>query len=763
MSRQVDEVSPDRGNPTSRGPRLMGAYLAKTPPRNRETGGRKYFTEGIIDRLQRMGATGQSQFSLDELVSFNPRFDSPPYPVSDMLVLEPPSAPALASSDLGFPLGGRTYSAPILFGEYSFGATQQEVHQAVAEAAKMNDFIFGVGEGGVAPPIIGNPNIMVQVATGLFGVNPDMLRQACVVSIKMSQSAKIGMGGHLPKAKVTETIRRIRGMPGGVDILSDASRVFSIEEMRALVQAVKHVTGKPVLVKAGASHSIEHVAAGAARAGADGIIIDGRGGGTGAAPNVHRDHIGMEIELAVRLAHRQIERIGMREKFRIIAAGRVDLPSKAFKLMLLGADGVLLGTASLVGLGCKVVNMCHKDCPTALTAIPTMEGGWRKRELDLAWATDALDRFFRAYRMELGDCLRTFGFATASDAVGHSELLHAEKMPRELASMLGVPSSAPAYPAPAKSPQKYYSDLLESLAKTGKPSVSSMGRTTDLDAPYSNLDLLDHEGRTVVGPAYDSHREVIETMVRLPGSVNISMPLILEDGNGEETTKLAREKNTIILCSSTAEDPKRRIIPVGAAEIPAKIYHIRESSGVLLSVADATRENIREIKMLSPSTPVYASIEASESIREDSVSLARAGVDGLIIAGAMGMAGKIPLDVAVSQADDALSLAIHDGMILRRKTVLIARAAIRSSRDIYALACLGADAVVCDPSKLITEPTYQRQLNLLSGLAAELRQHMGASGLSMISSVTGNRNILRASHYLDARTASLLGVDYIGA
>jgi glutamate synthase domain-containing protein 2 len=123
----------------------------------------------------------------------------------------------------------------------------------------------------------------------------------------------------------------------------------------------------------------------------------------------------------------------------------------------------------------------------------------------------------------------------------------------------------------------------------------------------------------------------------------------------------------------------------------------------------------------------------------------------------------IPIDVAISDADNALSVAIHEGKILRRKTMIFARTAIRSSRDIYALNCLGADAVVCDTSKLISDPSYKRQLNLLGGLSAELKQLMGASGLSMMSSIVGNRNILRASHYLDPKIALLLGVDYIGA
>ncbi|MEW6035332.1 MAG: glutamate synthase-related protein [Candidatus Micrarchaeota archaeon] len=757
---KAEEMPAPGANPAPR--RLMSAYLAKSPPRNRETGGRKYFTAAIIDRIQRMGSTGQPQADMEELCSFRPRFDSPPYPPSDMLVLERPSAGAAAAADLSFALGERIYSAPIIFGEYSYGATQEEVHRAVAQAAADNNFIFGVGEGGVAPPITGNPNLMVQVATGLFGVSPAMLRAACVVSVKMSQSAKIGMGGHLPKAKVTSTIERIRGMPAGVDILSDASRVFSIEEMRALVQAVKHVTGKPVLVKVGASHSIAHVAAGAARAGADGIIIDGLGGGTGASPNVHRDHIGMPIELAVHLAHRQIEGIGMRDAFRIIAGGRVDLPSKAFKLMLLGADGLLLGTASLVALGCKVVNMCHKDCPTALTAIPSLGDGTRKRELDVRWASQVLGNFFRAYRMELEQMLSAYGFASPALARGRTDLLHAEGMPETLARMLDVQTSGGIFPAPASQPQEYLSGLLESLAKTGRPSVSSMGRTTDMDAPFSNLDLLTHEGRTVVGPAYDSHRETIETMVRLPGTVNISLPVILHD-SGSESTRLAREKNTVILCDSPPADPKRRIVPLEMAKAKEMLYQIRESSGVLLRMGEATPENLRSLKVLAPLTAVYVSVPAAPDSDEAAVALARAGVDGIILRGGLSMKEQVPIDIAVSQVHDALSSTVHNGSILRRKTVVLAQAAIRSSRDIYALNCLGADAVVCDTSSLIKDPKYERQLQLLHGLGAELKQLMGASGLSMMNSIIGNRNILRADHYMGRETADLLGVDYVGA
>ncbi|MFN7991004.1 MAG: glutamate synthase-related protein [Candidatus Micrarchaeia archaeon] len=746
------------------GKRLVRAYLKGGSDRSSDTGGRKYFGRSVIERYQRMGESGQSQFDPADLTEFRPRFDSPPYPVSDMLLVERSALSGSGEADLSFEVGGRVYSSPVIPGEASWGAEQMQVHDVLGALALRMNFIFGIGEGGVAPPLKGNPNIMVQVATGLFGVGPDMLRDACIVSVKMSQSAKIGMGGHLPKEKVTPQIAQARGMPLGVDILSDASRVFSIEEMRALVQAIKHVTGKPVFVKVGASHSIAHVAAGAARAGADGILIDGLGGGTGAAPHVHRDHIGMPVELAVRLAHLQIESIGMRDRFRIIAGGRVDLPPKAFKLMLLGADGVMMGTGALIALGCKVVNNCHQNCPVALTAVKALPDGSRQKELDTVWAGSVFERFYSAFNAELASLIGACGFGAPREARGRIDILRAHGMPGSLAKLLGVPESRSIHPVPGQSLSKYYSGLLEHLAETGRPKIGSMGRTTDLDPPFSNLDLLTHEGRTVVGPAYDSHRETIETMVRLPGNVNISMPVILADG-GPLTTRLAREKNTVILTDPSVgppRDTKRRIIPLSPGSLRASIYAMRESSGVMLAPMDATEMFIREIRTLSPSTAVYTMIDASVDIGRDAIALASAGADAIIIRGSLSMADPAPIDIAISQADSALSEEMHGGSILRRKTMLIASADIRTSRDIYALNCLGADAVVCDTGKLISDPTFERQLNLLGGLGAELRQLMGASGLSMMSSIIGNRNILRADHYLGKDAADFLGVDYIG-
>ncbi len=774
--------------PPVRKTQVIASYLKSTPATNKETGGRKFFTQPIIERIQQMGDDGgpEAQWAhrraalagepeppdvlIKRLTTFNPRFDSPPYPFADMLVVDTPSGHPV-KTDLSFTIGGKTYSAPIIIGEFSYGATQREVHQAVAKVAMAENFLFGVGEGGVEPSIASNlemmAHIIVQDATGLFGLNAKAMRAAAMVTIKYSQIAKTGMGGMLPreKAEADKVILQIRGMPEGMDILSDASKVISIEEMRAHTGTINRITGKPVLSKVGATHSFRSVAAGSMRSGAAGIIVDGLGGGTGAAPNIHRDYIGMTIEQASVLAYEQ--KLEMKKtNDLIIAAGRVDTPEKIFKLNLLGPDGAMLATAALIALGCKVVNMCHKECPVALTAINKLPSGDKKKVLQVEWAVQVLTNFYRAFTAEYALILGAYGFKTPAEAVGRKDLVHGVNLPPRLAAALGIENeiTGNVFPVPLDKPQKYFEDLLENLASTGKPKITSMGRTTDLDSPYSNLDRITHEGRTVVGPAYDSYRETIETLVWLPSGIKIGMPIILE-GDGKETARLARETNTVVLGNGNNGDYRRTIMPIKPDSIGTDYYKIRESAGVILASGEVTNEAMTAHRLYSPETAVYVHLKASKDAPEEAARLVRLGVKGLIMEGGLSMKSEVPIDVAMSQVDHYLASQINraDGKILRNIVKLGAKTKIRSSRDEYALHCLGADFLVCNLSELISNPTYQRQLNLKRGLKAELQMLMGASGLSMMSSIIGNRNILRADFYLQEETAKLLGVDYIGS
>ncbi|MBI5222906.1 hypothetical protein HY990_00635 [Candidatus Micrarchaeota archaeon] len=735
------------------------------PDHNKESGARDFWTKALRLDLQGAARTGVLPFSVEALIRPFPRFDAPPYLMGDQIFLDPkrpqsPSTPA----NLEFTLGDRVYSSPILFGEYSLGATQRTVHITMGAAAKEENFLFGIGEGGRDPYLAGNKNVMGQLATGVFGLTADILRDCAVISIKMSQSAKIGQGGMLPKGKATTFICELRGMPKGVDILSDASRVFSIEEVPALVSMVRAITGKPVFVKVGASHAIEFVAAGVARvarAGASGVIIDGLGGGTGAAPDIIRNYVGVETELAITLAHQQIESIGMRDNFKIIAAGRVDTPSKAMKLVLMGADGVLLGTGSLIALGCGMYHTCHTGCPPALTAVGQDQDGILDRAIDVGVATGWARNFYRAFADNLALCLAAAGFSSLSDARGHKEVLVGSGLPSVTSRLLGIPSPDPfvSYP-PSSVHLDYFAKMREHLAQTGKYNVASMGATLDLDARYAISDYLRQDGRTVVGPSHDAYRDKIETHLFLANEVEVSTPLLFKEGSSD-SARLSRESNSLLFANTSDGDTSRKFIPIKFAELDAKVSQIRQSAGVLLDESEATAGNIKRIKQLG-NISIYCRVPATEDCPERAISLAKAGVDSIVVEGSFSMADEVPIEVAVAQVNAALENEFYQGSLLRRKVRIIADTQIRSARDIYSLNCLGADMVLSDPSVLIKNPSIERQRNLIHGLMQEYRMVMAASGLSMMSSIIGNRKILRADHQLPEQLQQLIGVEYVG-
>ncbi len=743
----------------------MKAYLGGEFDVNRETGGRKFYNGAVIDRIQKAGSRGWFDIDPYALTVPHPRFDKPPFPVCDMLVLDRAAIVGHENADMSLKIGERTFSGSSIVGEGSLGALQLDVHEALAIASYLCDFLFGIGEGGCAPSIRGHPNLMVQMATGLFGIDAELLRFAAAISHKMGQAAKDGMGGFLPWWKVKELMQMIRGMPGGVDIASDAAFIKSVEEMYARILVTHIIAPKtPVFIKIGVTHDFVHIGAAAARAGAAGIIVDCFGG-TGAAPNVHRDHTGMDPILAIARLHLALEALGLRDgltgDFKIIPAGRIDSPETAFKLNLVGADADLLMSYMLIAMGCKMVNMCDEDCFTGLAAVPDLPDGSPKRKLEIEkFAAPAAVKAYTAFNRGKAQLLGAYGFSSPRNARGHFEILSGSDMPPSLAKLLNIPNKGSRIVVPLDFPQQYFRDIANELAKTAKVPISAMGKTTDLDAPYSDLDWLNHPGRIVVGPPYDSHRDDIELLLRLPGRVNIGLPLILEDSS-PDMAALARERNTIVFSPEGDADPKRRIIAIDASDqrvLEEQVFRIRASSGVLLTGDEANEENIRRIKILSPQTPVYVSIAGTESVRDDVIGLAKMGFDGIIIQGSLSMKDPTPIDVTISQAHDALSKTLYKGNILRRKVVLLARTDIRISRDIYALNCLGANGVITDVSTMIDTPTFKRRLDLLTGLGKELRGNMGASGLSMMASIIGNRELLRANHYMSDERAALLGV-----
>lgn len=253
---------------------------------------------------------------------------------------------------------------PIMFSAISYGAVSFNAHKALAMAASEFGTLFNTGEGGFPPELRKyGKNAIVQCASGRFGVDPDYLNAGAIVEIKIGQGAKPGIGGHLPGEKVSEEVSMTRMIPRGTDALSPAPQhdIYSIEDLSMLIYALKEATGyqKPISVKIAAVHNSAAIASGMVRAGADMIVLDGIRGGTGAAPKIIRDNVGIPIELALAAVDRRLREERIRNMASLVIAGGIRNSADVVKAIALGADAVYVGTAALVAMGCTLCQQCH--------------------------------------------------------------------------------------------------------------------------------------------------------------------------------------------------------------------------------------------------------------------------------------------------------------------------------------------------------------------------------------------------------------------
>lgn len=257
-----------------------------------------------------------------------------------------------------------TIETPILFSAMSYGAISFQAMESLARAASEFGTMFNTGEGGLPKSLRKyGRHAVVQCASGRFGVDLEYLNCSACVEIKIGQGAKPGIGGHLPGEKVSEPVAETRMIPTGTDALSPAPQhdIYSIEDLSTLIYALKEATNyeKPISVKIAAVHNSAAIASGMVRAGAEIIVLDGLRGGTGAAPKIIRDHVGIPIELALASVDTRLRNEGIRNQASIIAAGGFRCSADVVKAVALGADAVYIGTAALIAMGCTVCQKCY--------------------------------------------------------------------------------------------------------------------------------------------------------------------------------------------------------------------------------------------------------------------------------------------------------------------------------------------------------------------------------------------------------------------
>ncbi len=329
---------------------------------------------------------------------------------------------------------------PILFSAMSYGSISYNACLSLARAAKECGILYNTGEGGLHPTLYEyGPYTIAQVASGRFGVHRAYLETAAALEIKIGQGAKPGIGGHLPGEKVSEDVSRTRMIPQGTDALSPAPHhdIYSIEDLRQLIYALKEATNytKPVGVKVAAVHHIAPIASGIARAGADYIAIDGLRGGTGAAPTVIRNNVGIPIEMAIAAVDERLRQEGIRNQVSLIAAGSIRSSADVVKAIALGADAVYIGTAALVAMGCHLCQKCYTG--KCNWGIATQDPYLTKR-LNPNIGARRLVNLLRAWSLEIKEMLGGMGINAIESLRGNRDHLRGVGLNEVELRVLGI-------------------------------------------------------------------------------------------------------------------------------------------------------------------------------------------------------------------------------------------------------------------------------------------------------------------------------------
>jgi len=358
----------------------------------------------------------------------NPSIDPlrEPMELTTYLGRKPDSLPAGARGELSAGLPPQLeLKVPIMFSAMSYGSISYNAAMALARAARHAGTYANSGEGGLHEDLRPyGENMIVQVASGRFGVDADYLNVAAAVEIKIGQGAKPGIGGHLPGEKVDAAVSATRMIPEGTDALSPAPHhdIYSIEDLRQLIYAIKEATRyrKPVSVKIAAVHNVAAIASGCVRAGADIVVIDGYRGGTGAAPTMIRNNVGIPIEFALAAVYTRLREEGIRNQASIVACGGFRCSADVVKAIALGADAVYIATAALVAMGCHLCQKCYTGkCNWGIAT----QDPYLTRRLNPNVATRRLVNLLRAWSLEIKEMMGGMGINAIESLRGNREHL----------------------------------------------------------------------------------------------------------------------------------------------------------------------------------------------------------------------------------------------------------------------------------------------------------------------------------------------------
>jgi len=366
--------------------------------------------EAYMADIHQMAETGESitepmrtripMFSWDELLIKGAQLATLPLNKDEQVMTETVIGPGAVK-----PL---VIQMPFFITHMSFGALSSEAKTALAKGSAAVKTAMCSGEGGILPSSIDSAyKYIFEYVPNRYSVTEENLKRVAAIEIKFGQSAKPGMGGHLPGEKVTSEIAEIRNFPPGKSITSPSrfDDIRNREDLKKKILWLREISeGRPIGVKFAAG-SIEADLEAALYAEPDFITIDGRAGATGAAPKYVKASTSVPTIFALHRARKFLDENKARN-VSLIVTGGVRISADIAKALALGADAVAIGTAALMAIGCQQYRICNTGkCPMGIaTQDPTL-----RSNLNINKAARRLENFLNVTSDELEDFARLTG------------------------------------------------------------------------------------------------------------------------------------------------------------------------------------------------------------------------------------------------------------------------------------------------------------------------------------------------------------------
>jgi glutamate synthase domain-containing protein 2 len=371
----------------------------------------------------------------------------------------------------------------------SFGSLSGPAVEALNRGSRIAGCLQSTGEGGVSSHHLKGGDLVWQVGTGYFGCRePDgrfsMARlkdtiarapQIRAIEIKLSQGAKPGVGGLLPRAKITPEIAEIRGIPMDRDCISPAAHgaFRNADEMLDFIEAIASETGLPVGIKSAVGDSafwegLAHLMAGGTR-GVDFITVDGGEGGTGAGPLVFTDHVALPFKVGFSRVQKIFTERGLHQQIVFIGSGKLGFPEAAVFAFALGCDSINVGREAMMAIGCIQAQRCHTNhCPTGVAS----HHPWLVRGVDPQSKAARLANYIITLRKDVLAVSRACGVPHPGLITADQlELLDARFGAKTIAELFGYGRGF-GIPSPTDCEEVRRLMNLSAGAVTGEPSVT---------------------------------------------------------------------------------------------------------------------------------------------------------------------------------------------------------------------------------------------------------------------------------------------------